>query len=55
MDDKTLGFLQGLQAAALICQETAGDKTSHLSEKIMAFHSKTLLKTEIDMDRKIKL
>lgn len=50
MDNKTLGCLEGLQAAALICQESAGDKNSHLSEKIMALHSKILLKSELNID-----
>ncbi len=44
MDDKTKGYLEGLQAAALVCQENAGDRNSHLSDKIMALHSKALLK-----------
>jgi len=48
MDDRTKGYLEGLQAAALICQENAGDRNSHLSDKIMALHSKLLLKTERD-------
>lgn len=46
MDDKTKGYLQGLQAAALICQESAGEKTSHLSNKIMALHNKLMMGME---------
>jgi hypothetical protein len=46
MDDRTKGYLEGLQAAALICQENAGDRNSHLSDKIMALHSKTRLRVE---------
>lgn len=41
------GYLAGLQAAALICQEDAGQgKTSHLSEKIMKLHTTQQLKFE---------
>jgi hypothetical protein len=50
MDDRTKGYLEGLQAAALICQENAGDRNSHLSDKIMALHSKTRLRVEIIED-----
>ncbi len=50
MDDKTKGYLEGLQAAALICQENAGDRNSHLSDKIMALHSRKLLEAEIIED-----
>ncbi len=50
IDDKTKGYLEGLQAAALICQESAGDKTSHLSNKIMALHNKITLQVEIIED-----
>lgn len=46
MDDKTKGYLEGLQAAALICQENAGDRNSHLSDKIMALHSRKMLEKE---------
>jgi len=46
MDDKTKGYLEGLQAAALICQENAGDRNSHLSDKIMALHNKKTLQAE---------
>jgi len=46
MDDKTKGYLEGLQAAALICQENAGDRNSHLSDKIMALHSRKVLEVE---------
>ncbi len=47
MDDRTKGFLEGLQAAALICQENAGERNSHLSDKIMALHSRVMLKHEL--------
>lgn len=47
MNDHTKGYLEGLQAAALICQENAGDRNSHLSDKIMALHSKKLLQVEL--------
>jgi len=47
MDDKTKGYLEGLQAAALICQENAGDRNSHLSDKIMALHSRKVLEGEV--------
>jgi len=46
MDDRTKGYLEGLQAAALICQESAGDRNSHLSDKIMALHNKITLRGE---------
>ncbi len=46
MDDKTKGYLEGLQAAALICQENAGNRNSHLSDKIMALHNKITLRAE---------
>ncbi len=47
MDDKTKGYLEGLQAAALICQENAGDRNSHLSDKIMSLHNKITLENEM--------
>jgi len=53
MDDKTKGYLEGLQAAALICQENAGDRNSHLSDKIMALHSRKTL--EVEQMRKYEL
>lgn len=46
MNDHTKGYLEGLQAAALICQESAGEKTSHLSNKIMALHNKITMGIE---------
>lgn len=47
MDDHTKGYLEGLQAAALICQESAGERNSHLSDKIMALHSRKVLEGEM--------
>ena len=46
MTEHEKGYLEGLQAAALVCQYSAGDKTSHLSNKIMSLHNKTLLEIE---------
>lgn len=46
MNDHTKGYLEGLQAAALICQENAGERNSHLSDKIMAVHSRKMLEGE---------
>ncbi len=47
MDDKTKGYLEGLQAAALICQESAGDRNSHLSNKIMKEYTTKKMMVEL--------
>lgn len=46
MTEHEKGYLEGLQAAALICQYSAGEKTSHLSNKIMALHNKITMGIE---------
>lgn len=46
MTEHEKGYLEGLQAAAFICQYSAGDKTSHLSNKIMALHNKLTMGIE---------
>lgn len=44
IDPITQAYLDGLYAAALIAQDRAGDKTSHISAAIMAFRMKHELK-----------
>lgn len=47
MTEHEKGYLEGLQAAALVCQENSRDRNSYLSDKIMALHNKKMLKIEV--------
>lgn len=44
MDDYIEGKLEGLRAAALLCQSISGQKNSIYSEKIMKMHNTIALK-----------
>lgn len=54
MNEYDKAFLDGLYAAAMICQDKAKDRNSHYSEAIMSFHTKHKLKLEQKRNDAIK-
>jgi len=47
IDPITQAYLDGLYAAALICQDKAGDKTSTYSQAIMKYRATHEMKMEM--------